>query len=81
MSGHLGVNKTDHKILHHFYWPGLKPDVSNYCRSCHTCQVVGKSKQIIPKAGLQQIPAFEPFSRIIIVSVRCQKPSLEMNIS
>ena len=67
MSGHLGVNKTYHKILNHFYWPGLKTDVSNYCRSCHTCQVVGKPNQVIPKAGLQPIPAFdEPFSRIII---------------
>ena len=67
MSGHLGVNKTYHKILNHFYWPRLKSDVSNYCRSCHTCQVVGKPNQVIPKAGLQPIPAFdEPFSRIII---------------
>ena len=67
MSGHLGVNKTYHKILNHFYWPGLKPDVSNYCRSCHTCQVVGKLNQVIPKAGLRPVPAFdEPFSRIII---------------
>ena len=67
MSGHLGVNKTYHKILNHFYWPGLKTDVSNYCRSCHTCQVVGKPNQVIPKAGLHPIPAFdEPFSRIII---------------
>ena len=24
MSGHLGVNKTYHKILNHLYWPGLK---------------------------------------------------------
>ena len=67
MSGHPGVNKTYHKIMNHFYWPGLKTDVSNYCRSCHTCQVVGKPDQVIPKAGLQPIPAFdEPFSRIII---------------
>ena len=66
MSGHLGVNKTYHKILNHFYWPGLKTDVSNYCRSCHTCQVVGKPNQVIPKAELQPVPAFvEPFSRII----------------
>ena len=67
MSGHLGVNKTYHKILNHFYWPGFKADVSNNCRSCHTCQVVWKPNQVIPKAGLQTIPAFdEPFSRIII---------------
>ncbi|MES9950010.1 MAG: RNase H-like domain-containing protein [Candidatus Thiodiazotropha sp.] len=67
LSGHLGVNKTYHKILNHFYWPGLRSDVSNYCRSCHTCQMVGKPNQVIPKAELQPIPAFdEPFSRIII---------------
>ena len=39
-SGHLGINKTYHPILDLFYWPSLKADVSNYCRSCHTCQVV-----------------------------------------
>ena len=36
MSGHLGINKTYHKILNHFYWPGLKSDVSQFCKSCHT---------------------------------------------
>ena len=67
MSGPLGVNKTYHKILNHFFWPGLKSDVSQHCKSCHTCQNVGKPNQTIPKASLQPIPAFdEPFSRIII---------------
>ena len=67
MSGHLGVNKTYHKILYHFFWPGLKSDVSQHCESCHTCQMVGKPNQTIPKASLQPIPAFdEPFSRTII---------------
>ena len=67
MSGHLGVNKTYHKILNHFFWPGLKSDVSQHCKSCHTCQMAGKPNQTIPKASLQPIPAFdEPFSRIII---------------
>ena len=67
MSGHLGINKTYHKIINHFYWPGLKSDVSKYCKTCHTCQMVGKPNQTIPKAKLQPIPAFdEPFSRILI---------------
>ena len=71
MSGNLGVNNTYNKILNRFYWHGLKADVSNNCRSCHTCQVVGKPNQVIHKAGLQPIPAFdEPFSRIIIDCVR-----------
>ena len=67
MSGHLGINKTYHKIINHFYWPGLKSDVSKYCKTCHTCQMVGKPNQTIPKAQLQPIPAFdELFSRILI---------------
>ena len=67
MSGHLGINKTYHKIINHFYWPGLKSDVSKYCKTCHTCQMVGKPNQTIPKAQLQPIPTFdEPFSRILI---------------
>ena len=83
MPGHLVVNKTYHKILNHFYRLGLKTDVSNYCRSCHTCQVVGKPSQIIPKDGLKPIPASdEPFSRIIIDCVGpLPKPSLVINTS
>ena len=82
MSGHLGVNKTYHKILNHFYRPGLKTDVSNYCRSCHTCQVVGKPNQVIPKAGLQPMHLMNLLAgSLLIVLVRCQKPSLVMNTS
>ena len=67
LAGHLGVNKTYHKLLDHFYWPQMKKDVSEFCRSCHTCQMVGKPNQSISHAPLHPIPAFgEPFSRIII---------------
>jgi hypothetical protein len=67
LAGHLGINKTYNKILTHFYWPKIKSDVCKFCRSCHTCQMVGKPNQKIPKAHLQPIPAFdEPFSRIMV---------------
>ena len=67
MSGHLDINKTYHKIINQFYGSGLKSDVSKYCKTCHTCQMVGKPNQTIPKAQLQPILAFdEPFSRILI---------------
>ena len=70
MSGHLGINKTYHKILNHFDWPGLKSEVSQFCKSYHTCQMVGNPNRTIPKAHLQPIPSFdEPFSRIISVCV------------
>ncbi|KAK3106890.1 hypothetical protein FSP39_002127 [Pinctada imbricata] len=67
MAGHLGVNKTSNRILSHFYWPKLRKDVSEFCKSCHSCQMVGKPNQVIPHAPLQPIPAFEePFSRVLV---------------
>ncbi|KAJ8042213.1 hypothetical protein HOLleu_13218 [Holothuria leucospilota] len=66
-AGHLGVNKTYHRILNHFYWPKLKSDVAKFCKTCHSCQMVGKPNQNIPAAPLKPIPAFEePFSRVVI---------------
>ena len=67
MSGHLGVTKTCDRILQHFYWPGIRKSVTEYCRTCHTCQLVGKPNQKPPRAPLHPIPAFEePFSRVIV---------------
>ena len=67
LAGHLGVRKSCQKVLQHLYWPRLKSDAAQYCRSCHICQVVGKPNQKIPPAPLLPIPAFEePFSRILI---------------
>ena len=67
LSGHLGINKTYEKIIRHFYWPGVQKTMAEFCKTCHTCQLVGKPNQVIPKAPLKPIPAFEePFSRIMI---------------
>ena len=67
LGGHLGINKTVSKILKQFFWPGLRKDVSTFCRSCHACQVAGKHKLDPPVAPLQPIPAFgEPFSKVIV---------------
>ena len=67
MSGHLGVTKTCDRILQHFCWPGIRKSVTEYCRTCHTCQLVGKPNQKPPRAPLHPIPAFEePFSRVIV---------------
>ena len=53
ITGHLGVNKTYLKILNHFYWPHLRRDVSEYCKSCHICQMVGNPNETIPVAPLK----------------------------
>ena len=67
LSGHLGVNKTHNKILQHFYWPKMRVEVANFCMTCDVCQRVGKPNQVIPRAPLKPIPAFEePLSKIMI---------------
>jgi len=67
MAGHLGVNKMYRRVLNHFYWPGISRDVKKFCKSCHTCQVVGKANQKPKVAPLKPIPvAKEPFSHVII---------------
>lgn len=66
-SGHLGVTKTYDRVLRHFFWPGLKRDVVSFCKSCHTCQLMGKPNQVIPPAPLHPIPVMgEPFERVIV---------------
>lgn len=65
MAGHPGIKKTESRFMVHFYWPKLHKDVVEYCRSCHTCQVVGKPQYYIKPAPL--VPAFEEsFTSVLI---------------
>uniref|UniRef100_A0A3B1J3T9 Gypsy retrotransposon integrase-like protein 1 n=1 Tax=Astyanax mexicanus TaxID=7994 RepID=A0A3B1J3T9_ASTMX len=66
-SGHLGITKTYNRVLKYFFWPALKRDVVNYCRTCHVCQCTGKPNQVVPPAPLCPIPVMaEPFERVLI---------------
>lgn len=67
LSGHLGVTKTYHRILRHFFWPGIKRDVAKFCRTCHVCQLMGKPNQLIPPAPLSPIPVMgEAFEQVLV---------------
>jgi hypothetical protein len=79
MTEQLDVSKTSNRILAHFYWPNERLDVVEECRSCNTCQVIGKPNQTIRVAPLRPVPvpAFEEsFSRVI---VECVGPLLRLN--
>ncbi len=53
--------------MRHFFWRGLKKDVVQYCRACHSCQLAEKPNQIIPPTPLTPIPAIgEPFEHVIV---------------
>uniref|UniRef100_A0AAQ4NYV1 Gypsy retrotransposon integrase-like protein 1 n=1 Tax=Gasterosteus aculeatus aculeatus TaxID=481459 RepID=A0AAQ4NYV1_GASAC len=69
-SGHLGVTKTYNRVLRHFFWPGLKSDIVQYCKTCHVCQLTGKVNKPVPRVPLHPIPVIgEPFERVIIYCV------------
>lgn len=38
--GHLGVDKTLHRILLSSYWPGIRKSVQDYITDCESCQIV-----------------------------------------
>lgn len=56
-AGHPGITKTYGRILRHFFWPAMRSEVARYCKTCLTCQTVGKPNWLSPPAPLQPIPA------------------------
>lgn len=65
MSGHLGVRKTQCRILSHFFWPGIYSDISRYCRSCEVCQKNSCGKPA--KVPLINLPVIStPFYRVAV---------------
>ena len=63
LSGHLGVNNTNEIILAHFFWPGIRQTVAQYCKTCKILSNCREPNQKIPRRPLQPIPAF---SKVII---------------
>ena len=53
-AGHLGVDKTLHRLRHEAYWVSMAGDVETYCRQCTRCQ---QSKAPAPiRAPLTSVP-------------------------
>nr|XP_054765775.1 uncharacterized protein LOC129272688 [Lytechinus pictus] len=62
MAGHVGIRKTEDRIMRHFYWPKM-----HFCKTYHTCQIIGKAQPSIKPAPLIPTPAFdEPFTRVLV---------------
>ena len=78
-SGHLGITKTYDRVLRQFFWPGLKRDVSLFCRTCHVCQVTGKPNQVIKPAPLHPVPAIGSFQAGDLVLVLLPIPGSSMS--
>lgn len=65
-AGHLGVRKTTARIKANFYWPGIEADVKEYCRTCHSWQLISDKRVTdrVPIAPLTR-PAY-PFQAVNI---------------
>ncbi len=65
-AGHLGVKKTYDPILRYFYWPLLKKK-KKFIKTCHVCQMTGKTNRSLKPAPLCPIPAMgQPFEHLLI---------------
>ena len=66
LAGHLGISKTEFKILTQFYWPGIHQDIVHFCRSCDVCQRTIQKGKVV-KAPLGKVPLIDtPFKRIAL---------------
>jgi len=63
LSGHLGKKKTEQKVLHNFYWYGLKEDVKLWVTQCDVCAAV-KAPPKHPKAPIGDMRVGAPMDRI-----------------
>jgi len=46
--GHLGDNKTIHRIAKFFYWPDMNRKIKEYIRECPKCQLNKHSTELTP---------------------------------
>lgn len=49
--GHAGINRMFNNIRRYYFWPGIKKDIVDYVKRCHSCQKYKHS--IITKQPLQ----------------------------
>ena len=66
LAGHMGVKKTEDRILKNFNWPGIHQDVVSFCRSCDVCQRT-VSKGRVAKVPRGKMPLMDlPFKRVAV---------------
>ncbi len=60
--GHLRDGKVHGQLARHYWWPRMRTDIVNWCRSCLTCarRRIGKPE----KPPLIPIPVTGPFDRV-----------------
>ncbi len=62
LSGHLDFHKIWSKIMHLYYWPAMRHDVSTFLQQCTTCQRIKTPPRNVGQ--LSPIKVTEPFELV-----------------
>ena len=62
-AGHLGIDKTYHKIIMSFYWPNMKKEIRAFVKSCNLCNRYKKFTNT-PRAKQRPYHAGMPMERV-----------------
>ena len=77
MGGHMGMARTEERIVSVFWWKGVSADVQRYVKSCDVCQrMVHKGR--VSRVNLGKMPIIsEPFERVAVDLVGPLTPKSE----
>ena len=53
MSGHFGVMRSTHRLLSHFFWPGITSDIKRFIKGCRQCSLRKTARPIKYEAPLR----------------------------
>ena len=71
--GHLREAKIHSQLSRHYWWPGMRHDITKWCRACLVCATRSVGKPIKP--SLTPIPVFGPFDRVGVDVLQLPKSS------
>ena len=66
LGGHLGSRRTIDWVFSNFYWPSIRREVTQFCKSCDICQRTDK-KGVCGRVPLQNMLIIDiPFKRVAV---------------
>lgn len=72
-SGHLSEAKIHSELSRHYWWPRMRADLTNWCRSCRRCASRSVGRPVRPP--LTPIPVGGPFDRVGVDVLQLPKTS------
>ena len=65
-SGHFGPKKLMQRVSQYYYWPGMRGDVYQVCKSCVTCCLSTQGHERRSRPPLKSTDVGEPFECVAI---------------